>query len=280
MPRFRGRTAKWLNYEVAGAEQEDLLILLHPHPLDARVWIYQMAHLSQHFRVVALDFPGYGKSGPVRDKAISVKDLAEDVRNLFSELGADSGIVGGLSVGGVVALQFALDYQPQVKALILSGCPGKITPAVAGIFEERIQGYRRRGLSYRRQHLESLVTGEFASSELGRYVISLFLETNASTDVDSIVRSFEALLKFDGAGRLHDIKVPTLLINGEKDMALASTRELSEGIPGSIHKIIKGAAHACAVEKPWEFDRLLLDFLMKQNLLPKPFEQPRGEPAE
>jgi pimeloyl-ACP methyl ester carboxylesterase len=127
--------------------------------------------------------------------------------------------------------------------------------------EERIMGYRQRGISYRRQHIESLVTREFTSSDLGQYLISLFLETNRTTDVKSIVHIFEALGEHDVTTMLHEIKVPTLIISGEEDSALPRARELNKAIGGSQHAIIKGAGHACALEKPWEFDALVLGFL-------------------
>ncbi len=62
--------------------------------------------------------------------------------------------------------------------------------------------------------------------------------------------------------------MPTLIISGEEDSALPGARELSQVIAGSEHRIIKGAGHVCALEKPWEFDTLVLDFLARINLLP------------
>ena len=61
MPRLKSSSGGWLHYEVAGAEDRDVLILLHANTFDSRMWLYQMAHFLQHFRVVAIDLPGYGK---------------------------------------------------------------------------------------------------------------------------------------------------------------------------------------------------------------------------
>ncbi len=259
MPRLRSSTGIWLNYEVAGAEEADAIILLHANPFDHRMWLYQMTHLSQRFRTVALDFPGYGKSGPLGDKAISIADMAEDVNSLLGEMGVEIATVIGLSVGSRVAMQFALDYQAHIKTLLLAGCGAGAIPRTR--MEERIHGYRQGGHSYRRQHMESLVTREFASSALGKYLISLFSETNAAADIESIIHIFEALAVHDVTDRLHEIKVPTLMISGEEDSALPGAWELNRAIRGSEHRIIKGTGHACALEKPWEFDELVLGFL-------------------
>ena len=263
MPRFRSTDGLWLNYEVTGAEDTDVLVLLHANPFDNRMWLYQIAHLSQYFRVVALDLPGYGKSSPLGKKAISIADMAKDVWCLLSELRTDIALIAGLSVGSSIAMQFALDFQPHVKALIVAG--GGAGPIPRMRMEERIKGYRQRGISYRRRHIESLVTGEFASSDLGQYLISMFLETNRTTDVESIVRIFEALGEHDITSRLHEINVPTLIINGEEDRTLPRARDLNKAIGGSKHAIIGGAGHACALEKPWEFHALVLNFLRESD---------------
>jgi len=265
MPRLKSSSGVWLNYEVAGAKDMDVLVLLHANPFDSRMWLYQIAHLSQYFRIVALDLPGYGKSSPLGKKAISIADMARDVRYLLAELRTDVALVAGLSVGASIAMQFALDFQPNIRALVVAGGGAGTIPRPR--MEERIKGYRQYGISYRKQHIKSLVTGEFASSNLGNYLISLFLETNQTTDLESIVRIFETLGEHDVTNRLHKIKVPTLIISGEEDSTLPRARALNKIIAGSQHAIIKGAGHACALEKPWEFDRLLLDFLSEKALL-------------
>lgn len=265
MPGFKTTKGWWLNYEVVGADKAAVLVLLHANPFDHRMWLYQMAHLSQHCRVVALDFPGYGKSGPAGDKVMSMADLTDAVRGIYRQLGVDTAIVGGLSVGAQVAKQFAVDYQPCVKALILAGCGGGTVRREA--MDERIAGYRRLGLAYRADHIQSLVSKEFAASILGRYLISMFLETGATTDVESIVSICEALKGFNVENRLSQIKVPTLIVHGEWDRALAGSLDLHRAIAGSEYKIIKGAGHACALEKPWEFDSLVLEFLKDRGVL-------------
>ena len=272
--RLKSSSGVWLNYEVAGAKDMDVLILLHANPFDSRMWLYQMAHLSQYFRVVALDLPGYGKSSPLGNKAISITDMAKDVWCLLAELRTDVALVAGLSVGASIAMQYALDFQPNIKALIVAG--GGAGTIARSRMEERIKGYRQWGISYRQQHIESLVTGDFASSDLGNYLISLFLETNQTTDVESIVRIFEALGEHDVTNRLHEIKVPTLIISGDEDTALPRARELNKAIEGSQHAIIKGAGHACALEKPWEFDKLVLGFLTEKALLQQSSQKTTG----
>lgn len=267
MPRFTASKGIALHYEVVGSPKADTIILLHAMPFDHRMWLYQMAHFSQYFRVASLDFPGYGKSDPVGARSISIADLAGMVRALYGELDIESATLCGLSIGSRVAKQFALDYQPLVKALILAGCSsGKVSKET---MEGQIQNYRRFGLAYRAEGIRALVSKEYASSSLGEHLVSMITETNPTTDVESLISLFRALSVFDITSKLHQITVPTVIILGEFDGALPGSLELHRGISGSEHRVIKGAGHACAMEKPWEFDALVLNFLKAKGLLPQ-----------
>jgi 3-oxoadipate enol-lactonase len=224
-----------------------------------------MAHLSHSFRVAAMDFPGYGKSDPIGPRRVSMADLSEMVWGLFQELDIQTAVIGGCSLGSRVAKQFALDHQPHLKALILAGCASGTVSRET--MQKQIDGYRKSGISYREEQLRSLVSREFAESALGRHLISLFLETNGAVDVESMITQYRALQEFDVADKLHRVTVPTIIICGEFDPSLPGSRVLHQQIRGSEHRVIQGAGHACAMEKPWEFDALALGFLKSKGLL-------------
>ena len=70
-------------------------------------------------------------------------------------------------------------------------------------------------------------------------------------------------------GRLDEMKVPTLVINGEFDRSLSAGQRTASLIPGAMHKILPGAGHACCIEDPAGFDRLVIDFLQSRGLMPE-----------
>src|SRR5215470_13649809 len=149
-------------YEVSGAGLP--LLLIHANPFDHRLWQYQIASFSTFFKVVAVDLRGYGHSDkPTTDTTLAM--LSEDVLGVCRQEEMKEAIVAGISVGGNVALQLALDHPEIFKALILVGCsPG---PSDHGT---RTNGYMREGVEqYHTKHLRDLVSEEFSRSSLGKY---------------------------------------------------------------------------------------------------------------
>jgi pimeloyl-ACP methyl ester carboxylesterase len=72
----------------------------------------------------------------------------------------------------------------------------------------------------------------------------------------------------DTTQRLPDMKVPTLVINGEFDHSLKGGQRTASLVPGAVHRALQGTGHACCIEDPAGFDALVLDFLRERNLLP------------
>jgi len=173
--------------------------------------------------------------------------------------------VMGLSVGGVLALQLGLDHPETFKALIAAGCgsgPG-------GRYPERIDGYRKSLKDYHLRHLRSLVSPAFAESALGRYLLGQFTDWDDRLETDAIVEIFNALQNRDVTARLHELKMPVLVINGELDNSLPRSREMAHQITGAEHRIVPGAGHACCLEDPATFDSIVFEFLEKVGLWSK-----------
>jgi 3-oxoadipate enol-lactonase len=72
----------------------------------------------------------------------------------------------------------------------------------------------------------------------------------------------------DTTPRLPGMKVPTLVINGEHDHSLAAGRKTASLVPGAVHKVLPDTGHACCIEDPAGFDRLVMDFLQSRGLMP------------
>jgi len=247
-------------YEVAGEGRP--FALIHANPFDHRLWLYQIAHFSSFFRVIAVDLRGYGYSDkPTTPTSLSM--MAEDVVRVCRQEGVKEAVVAGISVGGGIALQLGLDHPDIFKALVLVGCS-----AGPSRHQERIEGYLRQGVKgYHIQHLRSLMAPEFPETPLGRYLLGLFTDSDPKLNPEALARIFEALEVKDLGARLSELNMPVLVINGEHDGALPRSREMSEKIRGAVHHVIAGAGHACCIEKPADFDRIVIDFLKKNNLV-------------
>lgn len=250
-------------YEVAG---EGLpFVLVHANPFDHNLWMYQVAHFSSYFKVIAVDIRGYGRSDKPASP-FSLSDMADDVLGVMrNERIANEAVLGGASVGSGIALLLALDHPELFKALILVGG----NSGGAASIDDRIHGYTKVGLSpYRLQHLRELVAPDFLQTKLGQYLLNTFGERDPWLSGDCIAQIFRARGATDMTLRLGSLTLPTLVINGEYDNSLAAGKRTASLIVGAVHKILPRTGHACCIEDPAGFDAIVIDFLAANGLMP------------
>ena len=265
-----------LYYEIAGEGHP--FILEHGHLLDRRSWDDQFAVFAQHYRVVRYDQRGFGDSGLIV-KGEPYSDR-QDLYELMKFLGIESAYLMGVSGGGSLAIDFTLEHPEIVDALI------PVTAGVSGFqpTEEMMQ-----------QHPDvmSIITNlreAFEKHDIPRAVeVSLELWTDgpsrlpgqAAPDVRERVREMTTRnwtrtddeiqaenppvpLEPPAIGRLAQISVPTLVILGEYD-APNPLEQLAAEIPGAKKVVMAGTAHHPFMEKPAEFNQIVLDFLASIN---------------
>lgn len=249
-------------YEVSG---EGLpFVMVHANPFDHNLWMYQIAHFSTYFKVIAVDIRGYGRSEkPVTP--FTLKDMGDDVLGVCRDQNITEALLAGVSVGSGMAILLGLDHPELFKALVLVG--GSSGPG--GSIDERIHGYTRTGVEqYHIRHLRDLVAPEFAESKLGKYLLGTFVERDPWLSGECIGQIFRARGGLDMTPRLGTMKVPTLVINGEYDNSLAGGKKTASLIPGAVHKILPKTGHACNIEDPAGFDAIVIDFLRDKQLMP------------
>jgi len=250
-------------YETSGTGPA--MVLIHPNAFDHHFWMYQIAHFSTWFKVIAVDLRGYGRSDKVYTP-FALKDLCEDIMGVLRKEKVASGILCGCSVGSGISILLGLDYPEYFKALILVG--GK--SGVSDRFRNRIRGYTQTGLdTYHIQHLRQCVAPEFADRRLGSYLLHMFYERRPRLSGEAVAQVFRAGNSTDTTNRLQTMQLPTLVINGEHDRSLADGQKTAALIPGGIHKILAQTGHTCCIEDPAGFDALVIDFLESLGLMPK-----------
>ena len=133
---------------------------------------------------------------------------------------------------------------------------------------KRVEAYRNDLASYHIQHMRELVAPAFAQSRLGRHLLAMFVEREPLLSGEAIARVFIAGNGTDTTERLAQLKVPTLVINGELDHSRAAGERTASLVPGAVHKVLPGTGHACCIEDPAGFDALVMEFLGARGLLP------------
>src|SRR5437016_12345627 len=94
--------------------------MVHANPFDHNLWMYQIAHFSTYFKVIAVDIRGYGRSDKPATP-FSLKEMADDILGVCRDEGVKEVILGGVSVGSGMALLLGLDHPEMFKAVILVG---------------------------------------------------------------------------------------------------------------------------------------------------------------
>jgi 3-oxoadipate enol-lactonase len=150
-----------------------------------------------------------------------------------------------------------------LKALILVGC----SSMPGGRYQERIDGYKKGLEQYHIQHLRALVGQTFSQSRLGRYLLNYFTEWDRNLNAAAIVEIFKALQNRDVTHRLGELKMPVLVMNGEFDNSLPRSRETAQRIRGAVHRVIPGTGHACCLEDPAAFDKVVMEFLRRHSFI-------------
>lgn len=256
-----------LPYEVQGEGHP--LLLIHAGIADHTMWDAQMEPFSQHYRVIRYDTRGFGK---FFTEAVEFSNRA-DIVALLKHLDVDKAYVIGVSRGGQIATDFALEHPEMVDALVLvgSGLGGFEEPAPT---EAEMQLFDQEEALMEAKDWERMADLDVqvwvdgpgqpagrADATVRQKVRAMCLNTYSShtTEGQPIVLSPPA------AGRLHDIKMPTLVIIGDLDVSgiQAAAEALSQGIPEARKVVLHNVAHVPPMEVPDEFNSLVLDFLGK-----------------
>jgi 3-oxoadipate enol-lactonase len=248
-------------YEVTG--DGPAMVLVHANPFDHDLWLYQTAHFSTWFKVIGIDIRGYGRSSKVT-KPYALNDMADDVVGLMKDLGVTRAVLAGCSVGSSIAIMLGLEHPELFDAIILVGG----NSASSSRYQGRIDGYRKDLGDYHIKHLRELVAPAFADSPLGRHLLDLWVEREPRLKGEAIAQVFMAGNQTDNTERLPTMNVPTLVINGELDHSLPAGKRTASLVPGAVHKVLPGTGHACCLEDPAGFDRLVIEFLRSHKLMP------------
>jgi pimeloyl-ACP methyl ester carboxylesterase len=239
------------------------VVLLHGLGGSTRFWLYQVPALAARFPVLSVDLRGNGQSSRPEGEW-SIADMARDVMRLLRNLGAEKAHLVGLSLGGAVALQFALDYPYAAASLVLAGTCCGMPAGTEDMTAEALRFIEENPMVTvaARRITDALSNGADPS-------LSLHLtEQVAKTDHASYVRAARALTVFSARDRLSEIGVPTLVVVGDRDRVtpVELSEEIAARIRGARLVRIAGAGHLSNLERPAEFNRALLDFLPVRRL--------------
>jgi len=253
-----------LHYELLGAGRP--IVLIHGFTNFGLSWSPQLSPLVHAgYRVVLPDLHGHGASQPATARC-TVEDLATDMVALLDHLGAGPAVLCGLSLGGMVAQQMAIDRPDRVAGIIVANSRSSFSaPEHAAIVDNWIALLRQHNgpLERLRTTWPTLVNESFRESGSGRAVFEAWAQVLAAVPGSSFCHVAQGMTRFDLRGRLANVRVPALLIGGEHDRLFSpdQTQEIGIEIAGSVCAVISRAGHLSNLDSSDQFNRLLLDFL-------------------
>ena len=239
----------------------DVVLFLHGLGGSRTAWEPQIEALSERWRCVAWDMPGYGASAPV--SPLTFEAIADAVAGLLDQLGTDAAHLCGLSFGGHHALHTALHHPYRVRSLVLAD-----TSAAFGGDGTDPDEWRRlqtapldAGLSLADiadEVIAGITAPGFEGAERDRTAAAF-----ARIPAAGFRAACQLLPSHDVRNRLSEIQATTLVIVGELDEETppAYAAELDEGIQNSRLEVVPAAGHLSPAEAPDVFNRLVGQFL-------------------
>ncbi|MEA2313933.1 MAG: hypothetical protein QOI03_625 [Solirubrobacteraceae bacterium] len=209
--------------------------------------------LRGDFEVITYDHRGTGSSSPLVGP-VTIAQMAEDAAALLDAIGVDSAHVLGISMGGMIAQEFALAHPERVRTLAL-GCTycgggGELTSpqVLQRLTEAMASGDRMRAL---RTGFEVNLSPT-ARNERELFELYLAIAAERAVAVPVIMAQMQACMAHDTSARLSRLQMPTLVIHGTEDemLPVSNGRMIASHIPGSRLEILDGVGHLFFWEQP------------------------------
>lgn len=243
------------------------LVMSHSLACASAMWAPQVAAFGDRYRVLCFDTRGHGATDAPAG-AYTLDQLADDLQALLDGLGIARCHFMGLSMGGMIGMTHALKYPGRFDSLLLCNTTSRIGPELQPVWTQRIATVEAGGMAavveptlarwftdgFRRTH------GAATSAAVGAMI--------ASTPVAGFVGCCHAIPKIDLTDRLGAVRVPTLVIGGDRDVGttVEAARAIQQAIPEAQLAVIPSAAHLSNLEQPETFNHLVSVFLRRRGV--------------
>ncbi|MBM3218885.1 MAG: alpha/beta fold hydrolase [Candidatus Rokubacteria bacterium] len=241
-----------IDYEVTGRGRA--ILLSHGYSATRRMWSGQHDVLGDRYRVISWDMRGHGWTESPGDPAQYSHALTvADMKALLDHLSVRRAVIGGLSLGGTMSLEFYVAHPEMVEALVIcdSG-PGYRNADAREKWNERA---RVRAADFEARGLDALSTRSREAREARQF-------HRSAQGLAHAARGMLAQQDARVIDALPSIRVPTLVIVGDRDEPFVAPCEyMAKKIPGARLEVIRDAGHSSNLDQPEQFNRVLVEFL-------------------
>ena len=245
-------------YEITGTGEP--LLLIHGLGSSSRDWEYQVPVFAEHYQVITCDVRGHGQSdkppGPY-----SVPIFSDDIVPLMQALDIAPAHVMGISMGGMIAYQLAVDHPEMVKSLIVVNCNPELPVRT---FKDHLTIWQREmivrlvGMRKMGQVLSERLFIKPEQEELRQ----VFVQRWAENDPKAYLASMRAIVGWSVVKKLSALTMPVFVIAADQDYSFVDDKTAYIPLmPHSQLLVIEDSRHATPVEHPEVFNQAVLSFL-------------------
>jgi 3-oxoadipate enol-lactonase len=258
-----------INYRLDGEDNDDAetIVLINGLADDLETWVLQVDDfVAAGYRVLRFDNRGIGSTSKPEGPYTS-RLLADDCKALVDDLGITSFHLMGVSMGGMIAQEYALTYGHTLQSLTLACTYAAPGPFCTRMFDMWADMAPRLGVPFVMRDVTLWAfTQEFfeqREAELREFEDEM---AQMNQPVDAYLAQLSVIQTHDTTGRLHELSTPTLVLSGEEDILIPThlSRRLSQAIAGAEWRTTPGG-HACMWEHPQPFNTAFLEFLATQR---------------
>lgn len=230
------------------------LVFVHGAGSSHLIWALQLREFSEHYRSIAIDLSGHGKSEDIKGEPSIEMNYAEEVGALIHHLNLDSFILVGHSMGGGAVMSYVLKLDAlRPKALVLVDTSSDLdlskmrTGLMKEMIEDRIYFFKGRVFEH---YTES-------------YQLKKLDDDMRLANPQVMARDLAACNKFNITDRVGEIDIPVFVLVGSNDDIITPTiaAEFEKRLPRADIAVVKDAHHIPMVEQPEEFNRLFRKFI-------------------
>jgi pimeloyl-ACP methyl ester carboxylesterase len=265
------------NYIDVGSGDGDPVVLVHGLGGQWQNWLENIPRLAQSRRVVAMDLPGFGCTPESEDdEKITITRYGHWVNEVADRLGLETVDLVGNSMGGYIAAEVAIQFPERVSRLVLVSAAGissaevlqmpilTIGRVAAALASNSVTRYRRLAARPVTRHISLALVARHPRLLKADLAYEGFFKGGGKPGFDDALR---ASLDYDFRDRLPDVKVPTLIVWGERD-SIIPTRDADEFerlIEDSRKVVMRDTGHVPMAERPQAFNDVLVDFLDEEG---------------
>ncbi|TFH34859.1 MAG: alpha/beta fold hydrolase [Dehalococcoidia bacterium] len=251
-----------LFYETHGEKGNAPVVLVHGLGADHRMWQPQTSkYPSEGLFLIVPDVRGHGESSKV--KHFRINDCARDLAELVQQMGVEKVSLIGVSLGGLIVQQFALDFPDKVEKLVIADS----FSVISGLTEKTVAWVAATGL---RMLPRSLMVKSFGAAYKGEdksHVRRYFVEITAKADLEQLRLARDEVNRFNVVARLGEIRAPALVLVGDLNPQwfIRTARTTADGISGSRFKLLQGGMDPSNLVVAEVFDKETLTFLKEER---------------